>query len=194
MVRAFVAVDVPSDALMDLPLRRAVSTRHLTLRFLGETPDHRLETVAQAMHRAVEGCAPFELEWKGVGAFPNATRPRIVWAGIGAGSPELVRLASRLESELELAGWPKEPRPFVPHLTLLRVGTSEAAAAARDLLALGPDRPLGRIRVEEIVLNESQLKPEGALHLPRARAPLRGLPNRPVPSSAPRPSDATDRA
>lgn len=192
MVRAFVAVDMPSTVLMDLPLRRAISPRHLTLRFLGETPEERLAEVDQAMQRAVEGFRTFELEWRGIGAFPNASRPRVVWAGIGAGSPELIRLASRIEQELESAGWPKESRPFVPHLTLLRVGTPAAAEVARKLLGLGADHPLGRNRVEEVLLKESRLRPEGAHHITRARAPLQGSANRPAPPAVPSPSDATD--
>lgn len=192
VVRAFVAVDVPSADLVELPIRRSVSSRHLTLRFLGETPEERLGDVAQAMQHAVADLSPLELEWKGIGAFPNISRPRVIWAGIGSGSSELVRLANRLEAELEREGWAKESRPFVPHLTLLRVGSPGAAEVARELLTLGTDVPLGRSRVEEIFLKESLLRPEGAQHLTRARAPLTGKVTPPVPPSAPTPSDARD--
>jgi len=49
---------------------------------------------------------------------------RIVWAGI-AGEDELLSLEKEIETGLEKKGFPKEDRPFSPHLTIGRVKMPE---------------------------------------------------------------------
>ena len=94
---------------------------HLTLRFLGPTPDSLIEPTRAAVRevaRVAEG--PIDLELTGAGTFPRATRPRTLWIGVGGATDALDRLAGLTERHLVAAGWPPEPRPYRPHLTLAR--------------------------------------------------------------------------
>ncbi len=118
-------------------LRWAVSDNlHLTIRFLGATPPARVPDVVAAAEAAVAGLEPIEVRLAGAGAFPSASRPRVVWLGIEHGAPELARLAARANDELAARGWPADERPFRAHLTLGRsdgvVGAAEAVAALQD--------------------------------------------------------------
>src|SRR5947209_19294935 len=62
---------------------------HLTLLFLGEVQDRELVGICRAVEKGAATQSPFAMQVTGIGCFPNPRRPRIVWAGVGAGSAEL---------------------------------------------------------------------------------------------------------
>ena len=62
---------------------------HLTLRFLGPTPEGEVQAVANAVRRAAESHDAFEIRIAGGGAFPNPHRPRTLWLGVTRGTKEL---------------------------------------------------------------------------------------------------------
>lgn len=86
---------------------------HLTLAFLGATPDARRAAIEAAAGR-VTGCR-FELRLARLGQWRD-----IIWAGCAAPPPALLTLVADLHRELVACGCVLEPRPFQPHLTLLR--------------------------------------------------------------------------
>lgn len=109
---------------------------HLTLRFLGPTPDERIPAIEAAMRDAVQGVAAVEAAVSGAGAFPGTGRPRVLWIGVTEGADGLARLASRLDEGLASAGWPREQRPLKAHLTLARCdGIPAGAMTAEALIA-----------------------------------------------------------
>jgi 2'-5' RNA ligase len=113
---------------------------HITLRFLGATPEVRVQELGDVMALAGRGVAPFEVELTGGGAFPTPHRPRVLWIGIGAGADRLAELAVRLNAELAHLGWTPDDRPFNPHLTLARTdGVPGSDECARRLIELGRD-------------------------------------------------------
>src|SRR5262249_61472136 len=90
--RLFVALPVPSEIrdslsvaqreLRDqLPPRAASWTQpeqlHLTLRFLGEVQDSRVEGLAVALGEAILGMGPIHLLVERLGCFPDARSPRV---------------------------------------------------------------------------------------------------------------------
>jgi RNA 2',3'-cyclic 3'-phosphodiesterase len=170
-VRAFVAVPWEGAAFGSAPPRPA--PEHLTLHFLGEIAVELVPGLVTQLRAAVGGRPAFDLTVEGIGAFPSRERPRVVWRGIGAGRDELVRLAEEVRRADVAAGAPGDPRPFAPHLTLFRVRSPADAARARELLdgrALLP--PPERVRVREVHLLESLLRPGGAVHHVLERFPL----------------------
>ena len=113
---------------------------HVTMRFLGATPDEKQPALAAALRAAAVGVAPFEIALSGGGAFPNAARPRVLWIGIAEGADRIESLVERLAAQLEPLGWPRESRPFTPHLTLARTdGVPGADERARTLAELAHD-------------------------------------------------------
>jgi RNA 2',3'-cyclic 3'-phosphodiesterase len=189
--RLFVAVPVPDEVrdsigkLMEVVAGGPIGERapgqprwvgleglHITVRFLGATPDERIDDVARAVEAAARGVPPYEIELRGGGAFPNPARPRVLWVGIEAGSPELVELARRLNVELQPAGWPPEERPLSAHLTLARTdGVTGADHAARTLIESARDLDL-RWTCDRIVLYKSLLGRGPAHYQLLAEAPL----------------------
>jgi 2'-5' RNA ligase len=113
---------------------------HLTLRFLGATPDERQAELAAALRAAAHETPPFPISLNGGGAFPNLSQPRVLWIGITQGATELGSLADALSGELRRLGWPPEDRPFQPHLTLARTdGVPGAGDRAQRLAELAAD-------------------------------------------------------
>jgi 2'-5' RNA ligase len=94
---------------------------HLTLKFLGEVERARVAELSDAAARAADASAPFELSVGGTGAFPPHGPPRVLWLGVEDADGRLARLQRRLEDDCAAAGFPRETRPFSPHLTLARL-------------------------------------------------------------------------
>lgn len=150
---------------------------HFTLRFLGPTPDDRIEPTASAVRAVAAATAgPFHLELGGAGTFPPQGRPRALWIGIGDGADGLGRLATELDGALVAAGWPSEPRPFRPHLTLARSdGVAAGTLVAGRLASVMADRRIP-VRIDRIGLFESVTGGGPARYVPVTSEPLGGMP------------------
>jgi 2'-5' RNA ligase len=114
---------------------------HVTLRFLGETPQEKLPEVETRMRQAAARTAPFELTYGGVGAFESLEDARVVWIGLDEGFEAMLALAGLLGRD--------EPRPFAPHLTMGRrrraTTPPEFAAALRAEPRWALRRPVAKL-------------------------------------------------
>jgi 2'-5' RNA ligase len=147
---------------------------HFTLKFLGDVEEERAAEVAAALAAGVAAVAPFDVAIRGLGAFPTATRPRVIWAGVGAGAPALATLAAAVEECLALIGFPREARGFSAHVTLGRVREPRRAPVLADALVRAESIELGSARVEGVTLMQSRLSPRGAQYTELAALPLAG--------------------
>jgi RNA 2',3'-cyclic 3'-phosphodiesterase len=134
---------------------------HLTLKFLGEIAQARVEALSNAASRAARSIQPFDLTLEGAGAFPPRGSPRVLWLGINDSSGGLVKLQSQLEDECEAAGFAREERPFHPHLTLARI---RAPQGARELARVHQETGFAAIEfpVTELVVMRSELGAGGS--------------------------------
>jgi 2'-5' RNA ligase len=94
---------------------------HLTLRFLGETDREQAATLRQQLAGICESGTAFALNLAGLGCFPNHSRPRVIWVGIGGDVAALQALQNHIETGVLRAGFEAETRPFSPHITLGRI-------------------------------------------------------------------------
>jgi 2'-5' RNA ligase len=143
---------------------------HVTLRFLGATDPERVSDLAREVGAATRGVAPFALSLGSVELFPSPRRPRVVALGLAPEAP-LGALAAAVERGVVAAGFPSEPRPFRPHLTLGRTREHRRVALAADVTA-SVTAPGDAWDVVETVLFRSDLAPSGARYTPLARVPL----------------------
>jgi RNA 2',3'-cyclic 3'-phosphodiesterase len=145
---------------------------HVTLRFLGPTPETRVADVAAAVAQAAPASSPFSIRISGAGSFPPVGRPRTLWLDIEDGTEQLQDLAGRLDDALAGVGWEREGRPFRAHLTLaradgVRAGPATVAALKAAASDLTIDSPIDRL-----VLFESVTGSGRARYVERATAPL----------------------
>jgi RNA 2',3'-cyclic 3'-phosphodiesterase len=128
---------------------------HLTLRFIGPTPENRIAAAAEATRAAASTHAPFDVVIGRAGAFPSRGRPRALWLDILAGAPELSAVASSVNAALQRAGWEPDDRPLRAHLTLARSDGVRAGAAIASRLVEAAAGIDVRFRADRIVLFES---------------------------------------
>jgi RNA 2',3'-cyclic 3'-phosphodiesterase len=148
----------------------ATENLHITLKFLGGVEEGRLPDVRAALERATAVSA-FEVEIRGLGAFPTATRARVLWAGAPA-APAFTRLAEDVDRALLALGFPAEARGFTPHVTLGRVRQPRRDPALAQAIETAAARPFGRLLVERVSLMRSDLSPRGARYTELAAVPL----------------------
>ncbi len=137
---------------------------HLTLKFLGEIAEERLTTVAEAVREVAWRTGRFTITLTGAGAFPSARRPQVVWVGVKQGSDALVALARDLDAALHRMKFPRERRPFRPHLTVARARQGGLLPDLSGALEGLGDLVVGRQAVDTLVVMESQLHPSGAIY------------------------------
>jgi 2'-5' RNA ligase len=171
-MRAFIAIDLPEplhatlaeaqqhfrDACRDARWTRPEDI-HLTLKFLGEISGAQTKQVVESLAH-IGRFTPFSVEVNGFGFFPQASRPRVFWAGVTA-PPALAELAVWVEDHMEKIGFAREDRAFSPHLTLARFQVPRAQQALVAAVAGRATTSLGRFEVSEFFLFESKMSPQG---------------------------------
>jgi len=133
---------------------------HVTLKFIGTTAPEKLNAIRETL-ASVRSDQPITLRFGGLGFFPNEKRPRVLWAGMEA-SQNLGPLAAAIDHGLEELGFPRELRPFTPHLTLARMEGARLSEKFRSAIAERNSRDLGSLRTREFHLIGSKLNPTGA--------------------------------
>lgn len=186
-VRSFVAIEIEEPARGAIvaylaELRGRVDgvawTRpenmHLTLKFLGGVAPERLTTLAERLAAIAGAERPFVVAYRGVGAFPSAGRPQVLW--VGAAASELAPIAAAVDEAASVAGVARELRPFHPHVTLGRMrpgrrarGTDRSGTSPRAVLAVDAERAFGVAVASALVLFRSDTNATGARHTPLAR-------------------------
>lgn len=176
-MRAFVAIALPREvreSLGDLVARlRASRARatwvhpdrmHLTLRFLGDVAPEPLERLRAMLREPLAAIDPFVLHVRGVGAFPSAARPSVLWAGVEPVDGPLAALQERVESASRAMGLSPETKPFRPHLTLARLRDKGGAAGLPALIPHESRFEGGAFTVEAVSLLSSELTPKGPIY------------------------------
>lgn len=187
-MRLFVALAIPAAVrdnlaallkdLRDLSLRLGdkrgrwvrPENLHVTLKFVGEAADTKLEGIRDALAK-IRSDAPVDLQFRGLGYFPNEKHPRVLWVGLNASS-NLALLAEDIDRALEPQGVAPEKRAFAPHVTLARFeppGLHEKLGAA---IQKNSQREFGSFQVRDFHLIESKLRPSGAEYTTLASFPL----------------------
>ncbi|MFH1023295.1 MAG: RNA 2',3'-cyclic phosphodiesterase [Planctomycetota bacterium] len=148
---------------------------HLTLKFLGETDVNRFPETGQALQEALAGIPPFDVTVRGMGAFPNTAKPRVVWmAGVEEADAAVMRtMAGKVERAMADLGFPRDEKPFRPHWTIGRVrGGSADFRDLGELIWKWRDRALGTMTVDHVALMTSELLSDGPVYRVAGRYPL----------------------
>lgn len=175
-IRTFIALELPEGlkaALSQIQrkfMQRSPCVRwvqpahmHLTLKFLGATRIDTVPEVSRVLEQTTKGAAPFVYTVSGLGAFPNARNPKVIWAGMQI-DDRLVSFQEKLENGLAALGFPKEKRPFAPHLTLGRVKEGKERKELSALLETFGGEDMGRVECSRVIFFRSDLKPSGPVY------------------------------
>ncbi len=175
-MRLFIALELPGEVraelagvqrgLQGLPVRWVSGAgMHLTLQFLGETDEALVGPLLAGL--AGLGGRPIRLRLAGLGAFPSARQPQVLWAGVGGDVEALAALRGEVAAATAALGLADEARSFKPHLTLGRVrqsaGPRERRAIGEVLARAAPPAPLAW-EAGPPALFQSVLAPGGAVY------------------------------
>ncbi|HYK90934.1 MAG TPA: RNA 2',3'-cyclic phosphodiesterase [Acidobacteriota bacterium] len=150
----------------------AISSIHLTLKFLGEIDPARIPQLADALHATSSAQAGFSLRIHGLGVFPNVHNPRVVWCGIDGEVPRLQHLQADVERACAGMGFEPENRDFHPHLTLGRVQGKRNLQHLLDYIRIGSELEC-TFHVDRYDIFKSTLTPRGAIYDVLKAIPLR---------------------
>lgn len=175
--RAFIAIDLPERIRASIGTAQETlksygfrvkwvrpESIHLTLKFLDNIDVDRTDAIANAMRLAVRGRAAPSLSARGLGIFPNARRPRVIWVGLGGQVDHLKSLQQALDGHFADLGFPAERRPFKGHLTLGRVRGKIAVDRLQEALAKLNAFESEDFEANRIILFKSELRPTGAVY------------------------------
>jgi len=178
-IRTFIAIDIDDHAKQRLSefisyLKKTgsdvkwidESQMHLTLKFLGNIDDSKIQQISRILKSVTENFKSFSITLSGIGAFPNLKHPRVIWIGVEKGKDQLKDLNTIIEDYMEEEGFPKENRPYKAHLTIGRVKTSRNLSVLSRLIAETNFQLDSEIKIDEIILFKSTLTPKGAIYTP----------------------------
>jgi 2'-5' RNA ligase len=149
---------------------------HVTLKFLGEIPPGDVDCIASLLLEASEGIRPFGILVEGAGVFPSLRAPRVLWVGIRESLELVGKLHENMEDALSGAGFPREDRPFHPHITVGRVRDRLPPGWGEEYAGALSGIQFGAFTVSSYQFYESRLSPAGA-----AYDVLRDIPLKPGP-------------
>jgi 2'-5' RNA ligase len=144
---------------------------HLTLKFLGELPAPKLVPVQNVCAQASQNLGAVTFEVSGAGCFPSRKNPRVLWVGVDSVPEKLKRLHAELEQHLQRQGFPREDKPFSPHLTLGRLRSSRHGESLVSWLMESGFAP-EKVEAREIILMKSELHPGGSVYTALQRFPF----------------------
>jgi 2'-5' RNA ligase len=175
MVRLFVALLFPDQVknalgalISDLKPRgqgiKWVESKniHLTLKFIGETPEKKIEPITNGLEAVLADRKKFESRVAGCGGFPNLRNPRVIWVGLDGADPA-VEMAKQINHKLIPIGIKSEKRGLSPHLTLGRIKKrSDLSDLAAYMESLNFDA--GSVILDRVALVKSTLTPAGPIY------------------------------
>lgn len=150
---------------------------HVTVRFIGETPEDRVRVISEALGAGFTAPA-FDMRWERLGTFPalrhavegrerngraHGRSPSVIWLGPSNGSAPLARLAQAVNERLDPLIGAGESRAFKPHVTIGRVKDPGRGVDWAQALSARPWRPT-TTRVDHVTLYASRTTPAGAVY------------------------------
>jgi 2'-5' RNA ligase len=177
-VRTFVSIEIPEDIKDNIeksigemkvalqPIKWVdKKNQHITLKFLGWVEDRKIDDLTGSLTDLAKDFGTIKVSFAGLGVFPDAKRPRVVWVGIDEGGDRVKKLAERLEDRLSKEGYREgEDREFSPHLTIGRIKEKIDAEALSSYIEKNKKADFGGFVVKNISLMKSTLRRSGPIY------------------------------
>ena len=176
LLRTFLAIPVPRDVSSKKNMLYSTlenvdgdinwvknAQLHLTMKFLGHTPESAINDVIDHVEKITPNMNPFDLKIEETGCFPVPTRPRILWLGLKGNLDLLKSMVESIENVLEPLGFPKESRDILPHITLARIKYPQKHTPNVDPFLKSSYDPID-FPVDRMQFFSSELLPSGAVH------------------------------
>ena len=176
LIRTFIAIPVPESVfVLQENLKNTISKKtgkvrwvkenqlHLTLKFVGDTPEESIDDVRGVMQKVADQMIPFKIIIQGVGCFPKIERPRVMWVGLDGEIDKLNDLVTAVHDGLDPLGFPRDEKEFHPHITMARAKYPQKKTP--DISSfLNTTYDSIPFRIEKIQFISSELFPNGPVY------------------------------
>jgi RNA 2',3'-cyclic 3'-phosphodiesterase len=185
-MRLFVGIELPDDVrdgicksrlaavpVRPIPDRWLVPPEniHVTVKFLGEVAESQVPALCARLEECT-GAIPLKLAAHRVECLPERGPIRIIAAGVAGELDRLQQLHRTIDSACDASGFPRERRPFKPHITFARLRPPRPTQERRQIESTPLQPNATRVfEVTNFALFQSHLDPQGARYVLLARFP-----------------------
>lgn len=169
--RCFIAIEIPREAIDYIEELNSIIKKknlfsgkftepenlHLTLKFLGEIPENKIEEVRKKLKEIK--FSSFEASLGEIGVFINRYNS-LLW--IKLNGKEIWELQKIIDEKLEKLKFPKEDR-FMSHITIARMKKIHSKKEFLEYIKNIKVRKIN-FKVNEFALKKSELKSEGPIY------------------------------
>ncbi|MDD5140724.1 MAG: RNA 2',3'-cyclic phosphodiesterase [Verrucomicrobiales bacterium] len=188
-LRLFIAIAIPPDVRKEIGRAQGRLRRHsppsairwtrpdqfhVTLKYVGDVPLPQVAALEKSVSAACASCPVLQMKAHGVGFFPSAQRPRVLWAGAGDDSGQLAELHRQIDAAVRPFAPAEKPERFTGHITLGRFkpGRHGSVEKLLERATVLRDRHFGGWLAGAVEIVRSELTSTGAMHTPLASCPL----------------------
>ncbi len=136
---------------------------HITLYFLGDTPNEKVDLLKQLIDQSFAGTSAFQADLEGVGVFPNRREPNVLWLGLNS-LQNIITAHQQLGDQLRQNGFNFDQKPLKPHLTIVRMKYLADKAIIDTLVNDYGQTVFDTVNINKVVLFESLLTPQGPIY------------------------------
>ena len=144
---------------------------HLTIKFLGHTPESLFNEIKDGLCNIVSSITPFDLIIDKTGCFPVPERPRVLWLGIDGNIKTLINLFVKIENKMDQLGFSREEQDYFPHVTLARVKYPQKYTPDVSIFLNSTYDPID-FKVDRVQFLSSELLPTGTVYTLLGSFPL----------------------
>jgi len=145
---------------------------HITLKFFGETEEHRIPRMCSVLGERALITSPFKLRLSRLGIFGSSYAPKVIWAGIQPYA-ELALLMKNLHEDMKTVGFEPDRQNLVPHLTLGRIKFLRDKIIFNRIMEEYNAITSLPVNITEMILFESILRREGPEYIVVEKFPFR---------------------
>lgn len=168
--RLFISLELPKNIVKSLIEKRNSlvekpgmvkweheSKLHITIKFLGDVGENTAALIDKQLKNIKFG--EFQCQFSKYGFFTKNKIPKILYANF-VENEDIEIFKNIIENEMELCGFTKEKRKFIPHVTLMRLKNEDDYLKVQNFNEI-------KIDIEPFVINEfsllkSELLPNGS--------------------------------
>ena len=177
-MRTFISIEIPENIkdnieksigemkLMLSPLKWVDKKNlHITLKFLGWVVDDKADEMISSVADAAKDFGSIKIDFAGLGVFPDAKHPRVIWVGINKGNDRVNDLAGKIDARLVSEGYRKEEeKEFSPHLTIGRIKEKIDAGPLNNFMDKNATTEFGGFTADHISVMKSTLMRSGPIY------------------------------
>lgn len=137
---------------------------HLTLKFVGDTPDQDISKIIEACQKVAQNHLPFTMDFNRTGIFGSNHSPRVLWLGMKDEPKALYDLEEDILDAFDSVGYMRDRQNFVPHITVCRIKQLVDKQYFQKIYQGIEQKTYLHADVNEIVYFQSFLQPTGAYY------------------------------